>query len=271
MATYTFIDSSRLIGLERAPIEVVNRGEASFKADLQEIFEGIQADRTAMLAQVRELQLAAALLLDAEGARLASIDPADDRIAALAASSRIVIDRSATLQDEIDIAAIRVPLVKKTEALVRGRITDDLNRAAGPVTVTLVDEKGTPVAGVAPVEVDSAGYYAIVVPAEAAASIAPDQKLSLAVSNGAEKVSTDVAPLVLGAGTIKVQDVQLDSARLAALQLGATLATPRASPRTAPKTGAAKKRAAKSRAPVARKSAAGGTGKKAKKTGATRR
>ena len=219
MATYSFIDSNRLIGLERPPIEIVNRGEASFKADLLEVFEGVQADRTAMLAQVRELQLAAQLLLDAEAQRIAAFAPDDDRVAALTASGRTILDRVGMLDQEVEVATVRVPMVKKTEALLHGRITDDGNRAVGPVTVTLTDEKGTPVPGVAPVEVDSAGYYALVVPAEVAASVGADRKLSLVVSNGAERVPAGVAPLTLGAGTVKLQDVQLPAAALDTLKL----------------------------------------------------
>lgn len=218
MATYTFIDK-RLIGLERAPVEIVNRGEASFKADLLELVEGIQADRTAMLAEVRALQLAAQLLIDAEAKRIAAFAPDDDRVAALTASGRTILDRVGMLDQEVEVATVRVPMVKKTEALLHGRITDDANRAAGPVTVTLADENGTPVPGVPPVEVDSAGYYALVVPAAVAAEVGADRKLSLVLSHGAERVPAGVAPLTLGAGTVKLQDVQLAGAALDTLKL----------------------------------------------------
>ncbi|MGZ5237977.1 MAG: hypothetical protein ACXWCV_16825 [Caldimonas sp.] len=259
MATYNFIGSNRLIGLERASIEIVNRGEASFKADLLAIYEGVQADRTAMLAQVRELQLAAQLLLDAESQRIAAFAPDDDRVVALQASGRTILDRVAMLDQEVDVATVRVPLVKKTEALLHGRITDDANRAAGPVTVTLADENGKPVPGVPPVEVDSAGYYALVVPADVAAAVGGDRKLSLLVSNGAERVSAGVAPLTLGAGVVKVQDVQLPDAALDTLKLrlpaqlgllgAGNVVSPRGSkPRsakTAAKAGARKPRASR--------------------------
>ena len=93
MATFFFTDPNRLIGIERPPIEVINRGENSFKSDLVSIYEGIQTDRTAMLAEVRELQLAAQLLLDAEARRIAVFAPDDDRIALLVASGRTILDR----------------------------------------------------------------------------------------------------------------------------------------------------------------------------------
>ena len=219
MATFSFTDPNRLIGIERPPIEVINRGENSFKADLLSIYEGIQTDRTAMLAEVRELQLAAQLLLDAEARRIAVFAPNDDRIALLVASGRMILDRVEMLDQEVDVATTRVPMATKSEAMLHGRITDDMNRAAGPVTVTLTDEKGTPVPGVVPVEVDSAGYYAIVVPANVAAAVGVDRKLSLVVSNGADRVPAGVAPLTLVAGTVMVQDVQLSGSALDTLRL----------------------------------------------------
>lgn len=251
MATFAFTDPNRLIGIERPPVEIINRGEASFKADLLEVYEGIQTDRTAMLAQVRELQLAAQLLLDAEARRIAVFAPNDDRIVALVASGQTILDRVEMIDQEVDVAITRVPMVTKTEALLHGRITDDTNRAAGPVTVTLTDEKGTPVPGVAPVEVDSAGYYAIVVPADVAAAVGADRKLGLVVSNGAEKVAASVAPLTLAAGVVQLQDVQLPSAALDLLKLRlpaqqdiGKVASPRVRTRAAP----ASKRAAKKKA-----------------------
>jgi hypothetical protein len=67
--------------------------------------------------------------------------------------------------------------------------------------------------------VDSAGYYAIVVPAEVAASVGADRKLGLVVSSGAERVSAELAALTLAAGTVQVQDVQLPASALDVLKL----------------------------------------------------
>ncbi|MEP7300233.1 MAG: hypothetical protein ABI699_01795 [Caldimonas sp.] len=251
MATFNFVGSSRLLGLERASVEIINRGETSFQADLLSVYEGIQADRVAMLAQVRELQLAAQLLLDAEGRRIAAVAPGDDRAALLGASSRTILDRVELLDQELEVATVRVPLVKKTEALLHGRITDDASRAAGPVTVTLADENGRPVAGVPPVKVDSAGYYAIVVPADVAAKIPPDRKLSLVVSHGSESVPVGGAPVTLVAGAIKVQDVRLSGEALDTLKL-------RLSSKLDPR-GPVAPRAAK--APAAKKAARSATSK----------
>jgi hypothetical protein len=219
MATYSFIHGKRLIGLERDSIELVNRGESSFKADLEAVWEGVQADRTAMLAQVRELQLATQLLLAAEAGRIAAFAPDDDRVVALAESGRMLLDRVTMLDQEIEVATIRVPMVKKTEALLHGRITDDAHRAVGPVTVTLADENGKPVRGVAPVQTDSAGYYALVVPAGAAAEITPDRELALWLANGSERVAAGGEPVKLGAGSIELRDVALDAAMLDRLKL----------------------------------------------------
>jgi len=219
MATFSFTDPNRLIGIERPPIEVINRGENSFKSDLLSIYEGIQTDRTAMLAEVRELQLAAQLLLDAEAQRIAVYAPNDDRIALLVASGQTILDRVDVLDQEVDVSTVRLPMVTKTEALLHGRITDDADRAAGPVTVTLTDENGTAVAGVPPAEVDSGGFYAIVVPADVASTFPSSQKLTLTISNGAQKVATGIAPVTLGAGTVLSQDVQLDASKVDILRL----------------------------------------------------
>jgi hypothetical protein len=217
MATYTFNRSS--LQLDKSTIKVLNTGEDSFKHDLQQLYEGVQADRAEMLAQVRELQLAAQLVLGAESARIASRAPRDPRAEALAQSAAVALARAEALEPEIDIASIRVPMIKKTEALVHGRITDAVDRAAGPVTVTLADEQGREVAGVAPVEVDSAGYYALVVPPQAAAALGEDAKLTVIVSSGAERVTPELEPITLKAGAVQPRDVTLSNAQLITLNL----------------------------------------------------
>jgi hypothetical protein len=217
MATYTFNRSS--LQLDRSTIKVLNTGEDSFKHDLQQLYEGVQADRAEMLAQVRELQLAAQLVLGAESARIAARAPLDPRAEALAQSAAVALARSEALEQEIDIASIRVPMIKKTEALVHGRITDAVDRTAGPVTVTLADEQGREVPGVAPVEVDSAGYYALVVPPEAAATLGEDAKLKVIVSSGAERVAPTTAPIILKPGAVLVHDVKLNDGELGTLKL----------------------------------------------------
>lgn len=144
MATFTtkrnafFADALQ----QRAAISIDNRGATSFKSDLQEVWEGAQSDRADRLEQTRSLQLAAQLLMQGESRRLAALSQDDGRAELLAAAAGRVSDRIALLDEEIAIAGVRVPMVKKTEALLNGRITDAAHQAAGPVTVTLADEEG---------------------------------------------------------------------------------------------------------------------------------
>lgn len=219
MPTYAFTDSQRLIGLERASIELANRGEASFKSDLESLWEGVQADRTAMLGQVRELQLATQLLIAAESRRIAADDPEDVRAAALATSSRAMLERIEMLDEELVVATIRVPMVKKTEALLHGRVTDKAGHAAGPVTVTLGDENGKPLAGVPPVSVDTAGYYALVIPAAAAGELAAGRKPTIWIEHGSARIQSSTDVPALAPGGVEVFDMVLSGAELERLKL----------------------------------------------------
>lgn len=224
MATFT-VNAGNLLDLARVKIELLNRGEQSFKHDLQEITEGIQADRAAALMQSRELQLAAQLLLQAESARIAGFAPGDLRVAAFAQGAQGALQRAELLDGEASLATVRVPMVKKTEALLHGRITDDLDRAAGPVTVTLVDAGGAAVAGVDPVEVDSAGYYALVVPAEVAAKLLPDSRFSVVVGHGDERIPSKTEPVPLTAGVIEFKAIRLTDKELQQLKLRGSFST----------------------------------------------
>lgn len=218
MATYT-VSAANLLDAQRLKIEVLNRGDASFKHDLQEITEGVQADRAAALLQSRSLQLSAQLLLQAESARIASIAPDDLRVFAFAQAAQGALERAGLLDDEATLASVRVPRVKKTEALLHGRITDELDRAAGPVTVTLVDAQGAAVTGVAPVEADSAGYYALVVPAEVAAKLPADSRFSVVVGHGDERTPSKTEPVPLTAGVVEFKAVRLTDKELLQLKL----------------------------------------------------
>jgi hypothetical protein len=249
MATYTFNASS--LRLDRIPIRILNTGEDSFKHDLQQVYEGVQADRAEMLAQVRELQLAAQLLLEAESARIARAAPLDPRAAALAESAALALARAEALEREIDIASIRVPMIRKTEALLHGRITDTADRPAGPVTVTLADDQGKAVPGVAPVETDSAGYYALVVPTDAAASLGEEAKLQVIVAgSGGERIVPESAPIALKPGAVQPHDLKLSEDQLLALKLRTAFETRRparaarksARPSRPPRKRAARKR-----------------------------
>lgn len=218
MATFT-VNAGNLFDVAKLKIELLNRGEQSFKHDLQEITEGVQADRAAALLQSRELQLAAQLLLHAESVRIAGFAPGDLRVAAFIQGAQGALQRAELLDNEAALASVRVPMVKKTEALLHGRITDDIDRAVGPVTVTLVDAKGTAVAGVAPVEADSAGYYALIVPADVAAKLPPDSTFSVVLAHGGERTPSKTEPVPLTAGIVEFKDIRLSDKELQLLKL----------------------------------------------------
>ena len=218
MATFT-VNAGNLLDAAKLKIELLNRGEQSFKHDLQEITEGIQADRAAALLQSRELQLAAQLLLHAESVRIAAFAPDDLRVAAFVQGAQGALQRAELLDNEASLASVRVPMVKKTEALLHGRITDDIDRAVGPVTVTLVDAKGTAVPGVAPVEADSAGYYALIVPADVAAKLPPDSRFSVVLAHGGERTPGKTEPVPLTAGIVEFKDIRLSDKELQLLKL----------------------------------------------------
>lgn len=218
MATIT-IDSAGTLGRQPLTVEVLNRGEESFRHDLQEITEAVQADRAEAVAQARALQLAAQLLLAGEAARLARRAPDDLRVAALAQGAERALAFAGWLEHEATLASVRVPMVKQSEALLHGRVTDDQDRAAGPVLVRLVDAAGRAVEGVAPVEADSAGYYALVVPAEVAAALPADGRYAVALEHGAETTRPMTEPSPLASGVVKLQDIRLGEDELTRLKL----------------------------------------------------
>jgi predicted nucleic acid-binding protein len=216
-------------------MKLLNIGVDSAKHDTQELIEALQAQRSAVLERMRELQLASRLLVQAEAQRLARRDASDARIASLAKAERVTRDRVALLDTEIEVAAIRVPPATKTDALVHGRITDELRRGAGGVTVRLVRADGSPVAGVQPAAVDASGYYAFVLDPQAVATIRPDEKLSVVVQrDDSAVVPAAAAGFTLAAGTVAVKDVALNDAELQRLRLRPDLATSTGVPPTAP-------------------------------------
>lgn len=219
MATNPSADIHTLYRPERLRANLANRGEATFKGDLQEIVEALQADRQQSLDATRHLHLAAQLLLQGEAARLAAFTPGDPRIAALRAGAARAVEQSQFLAEEAALAGVRIPMVRKTEALMHGRVTDDANRPAGPVTVTLVGADGQPVEGVAAVEADSAGYYALIVPAEVAARLPADGRYAVSVQHGAERIAPRFEPQPLKAGAVHLQDLTLTDEELRKLKV----------------------------------------------------
>lgn len=240
-------------------MKILNTGIDTAKHDTQEIYEALQAERSGLLGHTRDLQLAARLLIQAEGQRLTKQNPADARVAKLAAIEQLVRARVTVLDTELEVAAIRVPPVTKTDALVHGRITDDAQKAAGRVSVMLVRADGRPLAGVKPVELDDSGYFAFVIDPQTAATLTPTDKLSVVVQRGdATVVPSAAAGFTLSAGTVAVKDVALNDAELRKLQLRADVTFRTAAPTVARAAGAAPREAKPKAAPKRR----GGKAKK---------
>jgi hypothetical protein len=234
---------------------IINRGNASFKGDVENLFETLQAQRADWLVLTRETMLAARLLALAEAHRLETGEGGgkdDPRAARLRAAGDAMARRSAALVVEQQIAAIRTPPVTKTETLLQGRVTDESAKAAGRVTVTLIDEKGTPVAGVEPVEADDSGYYAFLLQPQQVEAIGATRQLTLLVGTaGGKLVPAAATPFTLASGRIRVGETRLQAAELEKLQLRVVA---KSVLRTAP---AAAKPAAESTAkPAAKKVAA---------------
>jgi hypothetical protein len=201
-------------------MKLINRGAESAKNDTQEIVESLQAERSAMLGQVRDLQLAVRLLLQAETQRLAQKGRDDPRVAALALQQTTLRDRIAVLDTELEVAAIRTPTVTRTDTLIHGRIADDAHRAAGKLTVELLHADGRGVEGVPPVQTDAAGYYAFVLDPNATANLPAGEKLSVAVRSGENTVVPGAtAGFAFTRGSVAVKDVALTDAELQRLKL----------------------------------------------------
>jgi hypothetical protein len=204
---------------------VSNNGQRTYKNDLEGLFDTFQEQRAEMLSVVRDAQLAVRLLAVDEARRLADeVDPNDSRIARYTASSAVILQRAAALDVETQSANIRVPPVTKTETLLQGRITDEAANASAHVTVTLVDEKGAPVAGVAPVETDDSGYYAFILQPAQVDAIGTNRNLTLQVGNESGKVVPAAAkPFTLASGKITVAETQLQPSELTTLRLRASI------------------------------------------------
>lgn len=200
---------------------VSNTGNASYKSDLEGLFDTLQQQRSDLLKMTRELQLAARLLAVAEARRLGiDADPDDPRLARLRDSSNAILQRAAALEIETQIADIRTPPVTKTETLLQGRITDESAKATGHVKVTLVDDKGAPVAGVEPVETDDSGYYAFILQPAQVDAIGANRNLTLQVGSDSGKVVPSAAqPFTLTSGKVTVSETRLQPGELEKLRL----------------------------------------------------
>lgn len=253
---------------------VINTGNATFKTDIAGLLETVQAQRDTWIAFAREAVLAARLLALEEARRLEAEaqgedpdggqSPKDLRAARLRAAAEATVQRVAALDVEREIAAIRTPPVARADTLLQGRITDESQLAAGPVTVTLIDEKGTPVAGVAAAKVDASGYYAFVLKADQAASIGTKPLTLLIGSDAGQLVPAAAKPFTLANGKTVIAETRLQVAELEKLKLRAPLkdggrlirdvappvAAPKASVKAAPKAAKTAKAAPK---PAAKK------------------
>lgn len=143
---------------------------------------------------------------------------------AFSESSAAILLRAAALDVETQIANIRVPPGTKTETLLQGRLTDEASNASGHVTVTLVDGKRSPVAGVGPVETDDSGYYTFILQPQDVEAIGVNRVLTLQVGNESGKLVPGAAkPFTLATGKITVSETRLQPSELEKLRLLVTL------------------------------------------------
>ncbi len=200
---------------------ISNTGPAAFKTDLEGIFESLQQQRSALLSEAREIQLAARLLAVEEARRLGAIVGRDDsRVERYTQANAAILRRVAALEVETQIADIRVPPVTKTETLLHGRVTDAADRATARVQVTLVDESGAAVAGIASVQTDASGYYAFILQPEQIEAIGANRSLTLQVGNDSDKLVPAAAkPFVLTAGQVTISEIRLQAGELDRLKL----------------------------------------------------
>lgn len=199
---------------------VSNNGQSTYKNDLEGLFDTFQEQRSDLLSSVRDIQLAKRLLAVDEAQRLTAIDPNDARITRYTDSSNAILRRADALDVETQIANIRVPAVTKTETLLQGRITDESAKASAHVMVTLVDEKGAPVAGITPVETDDSGYYAFILQPQEVDAIGANRTLTLQIGTESGKLVPAAAkPFTLAAGKITVSETRLQPTELDTLRL----------------------------------------------------
>lgn len=198
---------------------ILNTGQSSYKSDLEGLFETLQEQRSELLSMVRDVQLAARLLAVAEARRLSERAGDDPRVAHYLNSSDAILRRAAALEIETEIANIRVPPITKSETLLQGRITDESARATAHVAVTLVDEKGTPVVGVASVETDDSGYYAFILQPAQVDAIGAGRKLTLQVGSASGKlVPVAAQAFTLASGEVTVSETRLQPSELEKLR-----------------------------------------------------
>ena len=206
-------------------MSAVSSGKDTFINDLAKNHEVLQQQRSALLGAVIDAQLGTRQLVEREAQRLQQKRGAGDpRVQLLRDRSQSILARVEALGVERDIASVRTPAVTKTGALVQGRVTDSELRAAGRMTVRLVNEKGEDVLGVPPVETDDAGYYSFVLPPATVAAIGANAKLSIALRTGQALAPAAAKPFTVAPGVNRVQEVALNVGELEKLGLRLPLA-----------------------------------------------
>ena len=195
-------------------------GSDSFDSDAADMLEGLQQQRSSLLGSLVDLHVGLGLLAGAEADRLAQKNGADDpRVQLLRDRSDAATARVDALSVEQEIAVVRTPAPSATGALIQGRVTDVTQRAAGQVSVQLVDQKGQAVPGVGSVAADDSGYFAIQLTADNVKAIGGN-KVGLLVRSGNDQLVPAAAqPLTVAAGAVLTQGVTLSAAELAQLRL----------------------------------------------------
>ena len=194
-------------------------GSDDFAAAWAEL-DALQQQRVDLLGSTIDIHVGIGLLAGAEADRLAGKFGADDaRVQLLRDRSDAVAARVDALSIEQEIATVRTPPPPPAAgALIQGRVTDMAQRAAGQVTVQMIDEKGQAVAGIDPVQTDDSGYFAFELTPEMVK--AAQSKLSIVVrAADVQLVPAAVQPIAVAPGATQVMDVSLSAAELERLRL----------------------------------------------------
>lgn len=141
----------------------------SITDDAVQVFAKSLADlrqtRLQSFTDVRNLQAASRVALQAETARLtARYGPEDPRTLRMKArvGSTAVIARALALAT--DRLAVGVTVPSQDEAVIEGRVTDNLGRGLPALSVALADAKGSRIRSIVPVATARAGYFALRIP-----------------------------------------------------------------------------------------------------------
>jgi hypothetical protein len=202
-------------------MEPIDPASDAFQTAATQVLEGLQLQRSLLLATVADVHGALGLLAGIEADRLAQKYGADDeRVQLLRNRGEAAAARVDALAVEQDIAAVRTPAPAAKGMLIQGRITDTMRRAAGSVSVQLSDQKGQPLQGVGAVEADDSGYFAIELSPEIVKATGTDTKLVLLLSTvDVQLVPAAFKPISIAQGADDIQDVTLNRIELERLQL----------------------------------------------------